>query len=270
MVLRRVVSGLPAAVTGLLVTVAGLLAAAPEAVAGASWGWPLAPRPQVAARFVAPAGPYAPGHRGVDLVAPAGAPVLAPAAGTVAFAGRVAGRGVVSVDHPGGLRTTYEPVAARVARGEPVAPGTVLGLLEAGPSHCPPATCLHWGLRRGVVYLDPLARLGQVRVRLLPVWALDGQPLSAGRPGRAVSGSGSGSGSASPVADLAAPSPSSPFRGADTATGAVVVGTGAAALLGGPLLLRAGRAGPRRAGDSRPARCRPARRPARSRGPPRR
>ena len=42
----------------------------------------------------------------------------------------VAGRGVVSVDHPGGLRTTYEPVAATVARGDPVGAGAVLGRLE--------------------------------------------------------------------------------------------------------------------------------------------
>lgn len=157
-----------------LATVAGLLLTAPVPATAASWGWPLTPRPPVAARFVAPAGPYAPGHRGVDLVAPAGGPVLAPAGGTVAFAGRVAGRGVVSIDHPGGLRTTYQPVAPRVSRGEPIARGAVLGLLEPGPSHCPPAACLHWGLRRGTTYLDPLAVLGPVRVRLLPVWAHGG------------------------------------------------------------------------------------------------
>ena len=170
----------------LLLMLAGLQLAAPTTGRPRpAWGWPLAPRPAVAARFDAPAGPYAPGHRGVDLVAAAGASVLAPAAGTVAFVGRVAGRGVVSVDHPGGLRTTYEPVAARVSRGELVARGTVLGLLEPGPSHCPPATCLHWGLRRGTTYLDPLALLGPVRVRLLPVWVLDGH-AGQSREGRSA------------------------------------------------------------------------------------
>jgi murein DD-endopeptidase MepM/ murein hydrolase activator NlpD len=58
--------------------------------------------------------PFGPGHRGVDLAAVAGAPVLAAGAGTVVFAGTVAGRGVVSVDHSGGLRTTYEPVLPTV------------------------------------------------------------------------------------------------------------------------------------------------------------
>ena len=88
----------------------------------------------------------------------------------MAFAGRVAGRGVVSVDHPDGLRTTYEPVAARVSRGDRVTRASVLGVLEPAPSHCGALACLHWGLRRGETYLDPLTLVGAVRVRLLPVW----------------------------------------------------------------------------------------------------
>ena len=122
------------------------------------------------AAFRAPVGPYGAGHRGVDLEARVGQPVRAAGPGTVAFAGTVAGRGVVSLDHAGGLRTTYEPVVAAVDIGDQVAAGTRLGLLSAAPGHCLPGTCLHWGLRRGGVYLDPLTLLGMVRVRLLPVW----------------------------------------------------------------------------------------------------
>ena len=149
----------------LLPLVAGLWLAAPAAAAadlqpGAGWSWPLAPRPPVAAPFDEPDGPYAPGHRGVDLLAPAGSPVLAASEGTVAFAGRVAGRGVVSVDHPDGLRTTYEPVAARVSRGDRVTRASVLGVLEPAPSHCGALACLHWGVRRGETYLDPLTLVG--------------------------------------------------------------------------------------------------------------
>ena len=92
--------------------------------------------------------------------------------------------GVVSVDHPGGLRTTYQPVTPAVVRGEPVTRGQVLGLLAGSGGHCPPAACLHWGLRRGATYLDPLALLGPVasRVRLLPVWSAG--PATARRPPR--------------------------------------------------------------------------------------
>nr|WP_203694363.1 M23 family metallopeptidase [Catellatospora coxensis] len=142
------------------------LAAEPRAVAG--WRWPLAGTPRLVRRFDPPPLPWLPGHRGVDLAADAGTPVLAAGAGTVVYAGVLAGRGVVSVDHPNGLRTTYEPVEPLVEAGDAVSAGTPLGLLAAGHAGCPAAACLHWGLRRGVVYLDPLAVLGLARVRLLP------------------------------------------------------------------------------------------------------
>ncbi|WP_411576264.1 murein hydrolase activator EnvC family protein [Streptomyces mutabilis] len=135
-------------------------------------GWPVGDRPAVLRGWEPPANPYGPGHRGVDLAAQAGAPVRAVAAGTVSFAGRVAGRGVVSVelaatgDPP--LRTTYEPVAVSVSvkKGDEVAAGEVLGTVEPTGSHC--TGCLHWGLLRGDVYLNPLS--------VLPPWLLSGGP----------------------------------------------------------------------------------------------
>jgi murein DD-endopeptidase MepM/ murein hydrolase activator NlpD len=138
---------------------------------GAAYRWPLAGTPTVVVPFNPPAQPWLPGHRGVDLASTPGADVFAAGAGTVAFAGTVAGVGVVSVDHAGGLRTTYEPVRPIVRRGQPVAAGTVIGVLLAGHPSCPVgiAACLHWGLRRGDTYLDPLLLLGLAPVRLLPV-----------------------------------------------------------------------------------------------------
>jgi murein DD-endopeptidase MepM/ murein hydrolase activator NlpD len=112
---------------------------------------------------------YAAGHRGVDLGGAPGAPVLAAGDGVVVFAGMVAGRPVVSVDHADGLRTTYEPVAASVGAGQPVARGSPLGTLVAGHACCPAAACLHWGLRRGEDYLDPLSLLAPPEIRLLPL-----------------------------------------------------------------------------------------------------
>jgi murein DD-endopeptidase MepM/ murein hydrolase activator NlpD len=134
------------------------------------FGWPLAGRPAVVRAFEAPAVPYGPGHRGVDLASVAGAAVLAAGAGTVLFAGEVAGHGVVSVDHPGGLRTTYEPVSATVAAGDRVARGEQLGTVQLGHPGCTATACLHWGVRRGPSdYLDPLRLVVMPRVRLLPV-----------------------------------------------------------------------------------------------------
>lgn len=143
----------------------------PVAVApDTGYGWPLSPPPAVRIPFRAPTYRYGPGHRGVDLAGAPGEPVLAARGGTVVFAGRVAGRGVVSVQHDDGLRTTYEPLVPVVTAGAVVARRAVLGTLEPGHPDCPDPACLHWGVRRGAdEYLDPLVLLRSVRVRLLPV-----------------------------------------------------------------------------------------------------
>ncbi len=131
--------------------------------------WPLAPRPEVVRPFDPPASTYAAGHRGADLRGRVGQGVRAALAGEVVFAARLAGRGVVVVSH-GATRTTYEPVRASVHRGDHVDAGEVLGSLEWSGSHCLPVACLHWGLRRGETYLDPLLLVGAgpQPVRLLP------------------------------------------------------------------------------------------------------
>ncbi|MDK3257781.1 murein hydrolase activator EnvC family protein, partial [Blastococcus capsensis] len=135
----------------------------------AAWVAPLPGRPVVGRPFEPPPHRYGPGHRGVDLVGAPGAPVLAAGDGVVAFAGMVAGRPVVSIDHADGLRTTYEPVERSVGAGARVTPGSPIGTLAAGHDGCPATGCLHWGLRRGEDYLDPLALLRPPRIRLLPM-----------------------------------------------------------------------------------------------------
>ncbi|SDI98938.1 Peptidase family M23 [Rhodococcus triatomae] len=154
-----------------LVTTLAALTPSPAAAAPDRFEWPLAPRPQVVRAFDKPERNWLPGHRGVDLAGREGQAVVAAGAGVVVFAGSVAGKPVVSVDHPGGLRTTYEPVHARVAAGTRVGRGTVLGYLESGHPGCPAAsgTCLHWGLRRDREYLDPTLLVRAVPIRLLPV-----------------------------------------------------------------------------------------------------
>jgi murein DD-endopeptidase MepM/ murein hydrolase activator NlpD len=131
--------------------------------------WPLDPRPPVVAGFDPPDTRWGPGHRGVDLAGRVGQPVRAAAPGRVVFAGDLAGRGVVVVDH-GATRTTYEPVDASVSVGEVVVAGAVIGRLQLFGSHCFPRACLHWGLIEGLDhYLDPLTLVGGGQVRLLPL-----------------------------------------------------------------------------------------------------
>ncbi|WP_405193238.1 peptidoglycan DD-metalloendopeptidase family protein [Streptomyces anulatus] len=142
--------------------------------------WPLAGRPSVLRGWEPPTGPYGPGHRGVDLAAGPGERVLAATDGRVSFAGRVAGRGVVAIEVAGSgsppLRTTYEPVRALIEEGASTRAGQPVGVLEEGPFHCSEG-CLHWGLRRGDGYLDPLSLLPPSLLRrgpsrLLPVFGV--------------------------------------------------------------------------------------------------
>jgi len=165
----------------------GLLSGAgPAAAAGGphpGWDWPLAGHPRVVRAFDPPPQRWAAGHRGVDLLARDGAVVRAAGAGSVTFAGPLAGRGVVVVTHGDGTRTTYEPVTATVTRGDRIGAGDALGRLTAAHSHCLPLACLHWGLRRGDIYLDPMLLLRRGPARLLPVWAAarDGPALDGTR-----------------------------------------------------------------------------------------
>ena len=133
--------------------------AGPFATAAPTSGyvWPLDPRPSVVRGYDAPPQPWAPGHRGVDLLGRAGQPVLAAGDGVVLFRGTIAGRGVLTVGHPNGWHTTYEPVTGAPVVGTPVRAGRQIALLTSVQSHCAPRVCLHWGLLVAPdVYRDPL------------------------------------------------------------------------------------------------------------------
>ena len=132
------------------------------------WGWPMKSA-RLSIGFDRPPENWLPGHRGVDLIGEAGDRVYAAGNGQVTFAGLVAGKGVVVIQH-GSVRTTYEPVTASVLVGSKVRVGDFIGRLAPGQSHCATqktVSCLHWGLIRGEKYLNPLA-LVKKQVRLLP------------------------------------------------------------------------------------------------------
>jgi murein DD-endopeptidase MepM/ murein hydrolase activator NlpD len=156
----------------LMLSVA-LVSSAPAAADDVRLDWPLRPPPAVTRGFDAPSPDWKPGHRGVDLPGRPEQPVYAAGPATVVFAGMLAGRPVVSLAHPGGLHTSYEPVRAAVRAGQQVSAQTVLGELLAGHGGCPAAACLHWGAMWGPAsaahYVDPLGLLKSTRVRLKPL-----------------------------------------------------------------------------------------------------
>ncbi len=163
--------------TGLSIIVAAVLIASPvrgfgatpstpaqQPPPGSSGGyvWPV--RGPVIHGFEAPAGPYGPGHRGIDIGAPFGSAVVASQDGVVAFSGWVAGSLFLSVDHPDGIRTTYSWLSdVMVRRGDTVKKGETIARTGAGhPGEAAPH--LHFGARAGDVYIDPLLLLERASV----------------------------------------------------------------------------------------------------------
>jgi hypothetical protein len=132
--------------------------------------------------FEEPASQYGPGHRGVDFAVAPGTPVGAANAGTVTFAGAVAGSLHVVVLHDGGLRTSYSFLArVDVRAGQRVNGGQPVGASGGtGPDHN--GDVVHFGLRLGDRYLDPLllfqpADLTEI-VRLVPADAPPSTPFA--------------------------------------------------------------------------------------------
>jgi murein DD-endopeptidase MepM/ murein hydrolase activator NlpD len=147
---------------GVLATAAAVVVgptgAARASPAYGQYRWPV--RGPVVRPFVPPATPFSAGHRGIDIAAPFGTPIRAPAGGTVSFAGPVAGSLFISIDHPDGVRTSYSWVSAiSVKKGQPVTAGEVVGRTGNGdPGSSQPV--LHFSARFGGQYFDPMLLLG--------------------------------------------------------------------------------------------------------------
>lgn len=138
----------------------GTVAAAEE-----QFVWPTGGKASIVRGFSPPEERWGSGHRGVDLEMAAGSPVYAAGDGTVIYAGGLAGRGVVSIEHSGGVRTTYEPVTPSITRGTTVSAGDRIGTLD--PGHVPSRDVLHWGAKYdGDTYVNPLVLLRTPEIRL--------------------------------------------------------------------------------------------------------
>ena len=128
------------------------------------WAWPVSP-PHVSRGFEAPVDRYSPGHRGVDIVSATASEVRSPASATVRFVGRVVDRPVLTLDHGGGVLSSYEPIDSSVVAGETVERGQPLGALATG-GHCA-AACLHVGVRVDGEYVSPLLFFDRVPPSIL-------------------------------------------------------------------------------------------------------
>lgn len=140
------------------------LAAAEPAQGADGWQWPV--RGQVLTRYVNGSDPYAAGqHRGIDIGAPVGTPVVAAADGRVMFAGTAGSSGltvgVATTD--GRYETSYLHLSSTaVHRGDAVHSGERIGAVGTSGRRSAEAPHLHFGVRDAGTdhgYHDPLAFL---------------------------------------------------------------------------------------------------------------
>ena len=160
----------PAGASPLLSAVPLASSSAPgvEETGGGNWVWPIAGSRTVIRPFETPASRYSAGHRGIDIAARPGDPVLAPESGTVRFAGVVVDRPTVTVETSQGVLISIEPLITTVAVGDAVTRGDALGVVGRG-GHCD-GTCIHLGVRVAGEYVSPMRFFGGVpRAVLLPL-----------------------------------------------------------------------------------------------------
>jgi murein DD-endopeptidase MepM/ murein hydrolase activator NlpD len=157
----------------VLACIAGLTVAPPARAAGVSgtYLWPVTGN--VIRWFEPPSGPYSAGHRGIDIAAPFGTPIQAPADGTVTFSGWVAGSLFLTIDHGNGVKTSYSWLSGlRVAKGDSVKPGQIVALTGHGHPDVP-TPHLHFSVRINGVYVNPMLLLGYPNlaplIRLAPI-----------------------------------------------------------------------------------------------------
>ena len=113
--------------------------------------------------FRLPDGPYGSGNRGIEYDTSVGDPIAAAGPGTVVFAGSVAGALHITVDHGGGLKSSYSFVGVLlVERGDSVETGEQVAFAAQG---------FHFGTRVDEIYVDPATLLG---VRVIKVELVEG------------------------------------------------------------------------------------------------
>lgn len=126
--------------------------------------WPI--ESEVTRAYEPPAVNWLPGHRGIDLAAEPGETVRTPEEGIVSWIGTIDGVPMMTVTHRGGIRTTYQPVETLLSIGDRVIGEEAIGsVAELPESAAYEHVGLHFGVKRGEQYLDPL------------IW-LAGNPLS--------------------------------------------------------------------------------------------
>lgn len=145
----------------VVVVVLGAFCLAPVARA---WTWPVA-GPVLRPFNFSSGDPYAPGqHRGIDVGGDSGTSVVAPASGTVSFAGVVPSGGLtVTIETADGYAVTLVHLGTiEVARGSSLAEGSAVGTVGSSGDPEVEQPYVHLGVRLAADpqgYVDPLGLL---------------------------------------------------------------------------------------------------------------
>ena len=167
--------------------VTAFLALAPRA--RAAWVWPVTG--DVITPYRNGTDPYATGqHRGIDIAAPVGAPVVAAAGGEVRFAGTAGSSGLtIGIRTADGYDTSYLHLSSLAVRaGAQVSAGERIGAVGTTGVRSATAPHLHFGVRDAGTrhdYHDPLAFLPPppARSRTRPTAPGTGHRATAGAAG---------------------------------------------------------------------------------------
>jgi murein DD-endopeptidase MepM/ murein hydrolase activator NlpD len=138
-----------------------------------SWQMPFLTPHALIRPYLQPNSDYSAGHRGIDLAAELGEVIFAPADGEIRFSGKIVDRGVLSINHAGGMISELEPICTSLKPGETVKKGQPVGSLckpdASYKTHCPRSACVHFSLRIAGAYASPQALIGGLNPsRLLP------------------------------------------------------------------------------------------------------
>jgi murein DD-endopeptidase MepM/ murein hydrolase activator NlpD len=160
------------AAASALVLASFLVSGRAGALQPGAWRWPIIG--PVLSPFDPPDTPFGSGHRGIDVAADPGSPLVAPAPGTVKFAGRIGGELFLSIAHGESWESTASWLSSVTVReGDTVFAGQVIGATGTGHPGASVAH-VHLGVKHAGAYVDPLevygslSLVGIVRLAALP------------------------------------------------------------------------------------------------------
>ena len=129
--------------------------------------YPLKNNHSIINEYTPPSERWLAGHRGVDIEASSSTEaVYASCSGRVVYAGKLVDRYVISLEHTGNIRTTYEPVEPVVHIGDHVEKGQLIGYING--NHCGDISCIHWGAKTARYdYINPMSLINGKHIHLI-------------------------------------------------------------------------------------------------------